>query len=228
MKTARSKQSHEPPCRFSDLARPVLKETPRTKLRYMDGNDSGAVWQIVFRQNEPADLERAGPWLPLCDNEGQPPRRGRTMDIQMGKPLPPVAASEEARSPMKILPGGAEGEIRPGGVRRIAPLEQAPGDPDGSKSRAIMRQALATARNARRPGCRTTHSPTPRISAKLCGKVIATPRSDRRVGSRGLSRLNGETDTIWSEGFHGGVMEPEQPNCSVFARSGHRSLSYRA
>jgi len=225
MKAAR-KINHEPPCRFSDLASPVLKGTPRLRERCMDGNDSGAVWQIVFRQADPVDLERAGPWLPMGDTGGQPPRRGRTTDVQMGKPLPPVPGSEDVRDPVNILPGGAEGVIRPGGVRRIGPLEQAPGDPDGSRSRALMRQALAAARNPRRQGCRATPSSTPRSSAGLCGKVIATPR-DRRGASCGLRRFHGSAGISWGEGY-GGAINLEQPDGSASSGCSHRSMSYRA
>ncbi|CAL1139837.1 unnamed protein product [Cladocopium goreaui] len=44
--------------------------TPRTvRPRAADSNDSGSVWQVVFRQVEPIDPAR--PFLPVCEDLSQ-------------------------------------------------------------------------------------------------------------------------------------------------------------
>ncbi|CAJ1326934.1 unnamed protein product [Effrenium voratum] len=43
---------------------------PKAKVplrpRVVDSNDSGTIWQVVFRQVDPIDPQR-GPWLPVCE-----------------------------------------------------------------------------------------------------------------------------------------------------------------
>lgn len=100
--------------------------TPRTvRPRAADSNDSGSVWQVVFRQVEPIDPAR--PFLPVCEDLSQQassPRR-HTQDAAVGI-LPQglgLWPPGMRRLPRPWEPGSGEicgdpGPLRRSGVRR--------------------------------------------------------------------------------------------------------------
>eukprot|EP00930_Biecheleria_cincta_P056613 TRINITY_DN42692_c0_g1_i1.p1 TRINITY_DN42692_c0_g1~~TRINITY_DN42692_c0_g1_i1.p1 ORF type:complete len:227 (+),score=18.67 TRINITY_DN42692_c0_g1_i1:76-756(+) len=108
MRLARSNvRPHEAP-RFSKCSFLPPRAPDAQRPRQKDPNDSGGIWQVVFRQNEPVDSAAAGPWLPVA--ETQPDRIPRQSQKK---------ATEDACLVASILPMGDFGEYRrPEGVRK--------------------------------------------------------------------------------------------------------------
>eukprot|EP00913_Durusdinium_trenchii_P035701 g33406.t1 len=53
----------------------AILPAPRThRPRVADPNESGSIWQVVFRQVEPIDNSQRGPWLPICEDPSQQAR----------------------------------------------------------------------------------------------------------------------------------------------------------
>eukprot|EP00435_Cladocopium_sp_Y103_P037161 s1940_g9.t2 len=107
---------------------------PRTvRPRAADSNDSGSVWQVVFRQVEPIDPAR-GPFLPVCEDLSQqassprPARDAAVGILPQGLGLWPPGMR---RLPRPWEPGSGEicgdpGPLRRSGVRRERTVSSTP------------------------------------------------------------------------------------------------------
>lgn len=138
MRLARSARRDEPP-RFTSVSffPPRAPDAPG-RLRKQDHNDSGGIWQVVFRQNEPVDMATAGPFLPVSEN---------VPNIKA-----PKKVAEEYRPAASILPSGQYGEYaRPEGVRRCqlprwdGILEEPTCKKSGVRQRGAIRSSTASA-----------------------------------------------------------------------------------
>eukprot|EP00933_Yihiella_yeosuensis_P040581 TRINITY_DN3489_c3_g1_i1.p1 TRINITY_DN3489_c3_g1~~TRINITY_DN3489_c3_g1_i1.p1 ORF type:complete len:263 (+),score=43.71 TRINITY_DN3489_c3_g1_i1:105-791(+) len=97
---------------------PELAEPEKPKARHQTANDSGSVWQVVFRKDEPIDLQRTGPWLPVPEEVPRAGRVGARND----------AHAHKALAKQDILPHSSCW-TEPSGLRQIALPWEAPPDP---------------------------------------------------------------------------------------------------
>jgi len=147
MRLARSSIRRDEPPRFVNLSF-LPPRVPEQKPRNQDPNDSGGIWQVVYRQNEPADSATAGPWLPVGENLPY------TIPRQAQK-----KAAEDDSLAAGILPVGQFGEFRrPEGVRKC-PLPWAGAweetcEHSGVRRRGATRSSTTTAHGRLRGGRR--------------------------------------------------------------------------
>jgi len=91
--------------RFVDLTAPVPETFPPTRPRDLDFNDSGSIWQVVFRATEAGDQKVSGTWLTVNeDTEGEWPlgcHGKRQVQPDLIDPLPRACRVQRLTPPEK-------------------------------------------------------------------------------------------------------------------------------